>query len=146
MLTRPGTDVDDVVGDADGVLVVLDHDQGVAQVAKPDQGFDQLLVVSLVEPDRRLVEDVEHSDQPRADLGGEPDPLRLSPGQGGGRAGQGEVVEADVDQELEAGPHLFQDPGGDLGLTLGQLQVSRPIWRPPRSTWSRPRGCSSWRS
>ena len=93
MLAGSRADVDDVVGDADGFLVVLDHDEGVADVAEPHQGLDQLLVVALMQPDRGLVEDVEHADQTRSDLGGEPDPLGLSPGQSGSRAGQGQIVE-----------------------------------------------------
>src|SRR5262249_12779884 len=31
--TRPGTDVEDIVGRPDSILVVLDHDHGVAEVA-----------------------------------------------------------------------------------------------------------------
>src|SRR5690606_37503631 len=58
VLSRPGADVDDVVGHPHRVLVVLDHDQGVAQVAQADQRLDQALVVPLVEADRGLVEDV----------------------------------------------------------------------------------------
>jgi hypothetical protein len=122
VLARPRADVDDVVGDPDGVLVVLDHDEGVAQVPQPDQGLDEPLVVPLVEPDRGLVEDVEHPYQPRADLGGEPDPLGLPPGQGGRRPGEGEVVEADVEQEADPGPDLLQHPLGDLRLPLGELE------------------------
>src|SRR6266480_991637 len=38
---------------------------------------DQARVVALVEPDRRLVEDVEDADELRADLRREPQPLRL---------------------------------------------------------------------
>jgi hypothetical protein len=63
VLAGPGADVDQVVGGADGGLVVLDHDQGVAQVAQPDQRLDEAVVVALVQPDRRLVEDVEHADE-----------------------------------------------------------------------------------
>ena len=37
----PGPDVHHPVGGADGVLVVLDHDQRVAEVAEPDQRLDQ---------------------------------------------------------------------------------------------------------
>ena len=85
VLPGAGADVEDVVGDPDRVLVVLHDDQGVAHVPKPEQGLDQSLVVTLVEADRGLVEDVEHPDQAGPDLGGEPDPLRLSPGQGGRR-------------------------------------------------------------
>ena len=49
---------------------------------------DQLRVVALVQADRGLVEDVEHADQARADLGREPDPLRLAAGERARRARQ----------------------------------------------------------
>ena len=64
----PGADVDDVVGDLDGVLVVLDHEHGVAEVAQAHQRVDEPVVVALVQADRRLVEHVEHADEARADL------------------------------------------------------------------------------
>ena len=89
VLAGARADVDDPVGDADGVLVVLDDDQGVAEVLEPDQRLDQALVVALVQADRRLVEDVEDADEAGADLGREPDALRLAAGEGaasGGRA------------------------------------------------------------
>ena len=75
VLPRPGADVDRPVGGADRVLVVLDDDQGVAQVAQPGEGLDEPPVVPLVQPDARLVEDVEDADEARADLCGEPDAL-----------------------------------------------------------------------
>ena len=67
-------------------------------------------------PMRRLVEDVEHADQPGADLRGQPDPLRLATGQRAGRPVEREVVEADVEQEAEAGLDLLDHPLGDLPL------------------------------
>ena len=76
-----GPEVDHVVGRLDGLLVVLDHDDRVAQVAEPAQRAEQPLVVALVQPDARLVQDVEHADQPGADLGGEPDALGLAAGE-----------------------------------------------------------------
>ena len=88
VLAGAGADVDDPVGGADGVLVVLDDDQGVAEVLEPDQRLDEALVVALVEADRRLVEDVEDADQAGADLGGEPDALGLAAGQRARRAGR----------------------------------------------------------
>ena len=36
-----GTQIDHVIGAADGVLVVLDHDQGIALGAQPVQGIEQ---------------------------------------------------------------------------------------------------------
>ena len=119
------TDVDGPVGGPDGVLVVLDHDQGVAQVAQPDQGLDQPAVVPLVQPDARLVQHVQHPDQAGADLGGQPDPLRLAAGQAGGRPAQRQVVQTDVEQEPEPLVDLLEHPLGDLLLAVGQLQPAR---------------------
>ena len=89
VLAGARADVDHPVGGADRLLVVLDDDQGVAEVLEPDQRLDQPLVVALVEADRRLVEDVEDADQAGADLGGQPDALRLAAGQRAARAGRG---------------------------------------------------------
>ena len=89
VLAGARADVDDPVGGADGVLVVLDDDQRVAEVAQTDQGLDQPVVVALVQADARLVEHVEHPDQPGADLGGQPDPLGLAPGERARRAVEG---------------------------------------------------------
>src|SRR4051794_27532994 len=75
VLAGTRADVDDPVRDPDGVLVVLDDDQGVPQVLEPNQGLDQPVVVPLVQADRGLVEDVEDTDQAGPDLGGQPDPL-----------------------------------------------------------------------
>ena len=81
VLARPRPDVDGPVGRADRVLVVLDDDQGVAQIAQADQGLDEPAVVALMQADGRLVEHVEHPDQAGADLGGQPDALRLATGE-----------------------------------------------------------------
>ena len=58
-----GADVDQVVGGADAVLVVLDHDDGVADVAQALERADEPRVVALVQADRRLVEHVADADQ-----------------------------------------------------------------------------------
>ncbi len=71
VLPRPGADVHHVVRGPDGLLVVLHHDHRVAEVAQPLERADQPLVVTLVQADRGLVEDVEHADQPAPDLAGQ---------------------------------------------------------------------------
>ena len=58
-----GADVHDVVRRAHGVLVVLDHDEGVAQIAQPLERVKQLVVVALVQADGGLVENIEHAHQ-----------------------------------------------------------------------------------
>ena len=97
-----GPHVDDVVGGADGLLVVLDDEHAVAEVAQPRQRLEQARVVALVQADRRLVEDVEHADQRAADLRGQPDALRLAARQRRRRAVERQVVDADVDEEGQA--------------------------------------------
>ena len=123
VLARAGADVDDPVGGGDGVLVVLDDDERVAEVAQPGQGLDEPVVVALVQPDARLVEDVQDADEPGADLGREPDALRLAAGQRAGRPVEAEVVEADVEEEPEPGVDLLDDPLGDLALADGEVDV-----------------------
>ena len=64
VLAGPRPDVHYPVSRPDRVLVVLDHDQRVAEVAQPEQRVEQPVVVPLVQPDRRLVQHVQHADQP----------------------------------------------------------------------------------
>ena len=120
VLPCPGPDVDHPVGRPDRLLVVLDDEDRVAEVAQPGQRRDQLRVVALVEPDRRLVEDVEDAHQRRPDLGRQPDPLGLAAGQGDRRPVEGQVVEPDVDEEAEPGADLLEDLVGDRPLALGE--------------------------
>ena len=84
-----GAEVEDVVGVADGVFVVLDDEDGVAEVAEVFEGGDEALVVALVEADGGLVEDVEDAAEAGADLGGEADALAFAAGEGGGASGRG---------------------------------------------------------
>ena len=99
VLAGARSQVEDPVGRAHRLFVVLYHDDGVAQVAHAQQGADQPAVVALVQADAGLVEDVEHAHQPRADLRGQADALRLAAGEGGRPAVDGQVVQADVDHE-----------------------------------------------
>ena len=121
--------VDQVVGGADRLLVVLDDDHGVAEVAQPLQRLQQARVVALVQADRRLVEHVEHAGQAGADLRGEPDALALAARQRARVARQRQVFEPDIDQEAEPLVDLLQDARGDLAVLLAQRLVQR---REPR--------------
>jgi hypothetical protein len=78
---------------ADRLLVVLHHDHRVAEVPQLLQRAEEAQVVALVQADGGLVQDVEHADQPRSDLGRQPDPLRLAAGERLRRAPEGEVLE-----------------------------------------------------
>ena len=59
VLAGSGAKVEDVVGFADGVFIVLDDEDGVAEVAKALERGDEALVVALVQADGGFIEDVE---------------------------------------------------------------------------------------
>ena len=114
--------VDHVVGRPDRLLVVLDDQDGVAEVAQPEQGVEEAPVVPLVQADRRLVEDVEDADQARADLRRQADALPLAAREGAGGAVEREVVEADVQEEAEPLADLLEDAPGDRLLALAERE------------------------
>ena len=76
-----GADIEHMIGGADGVLVVLDDDDAVAEIAQAFQRFEKPRIVALVQADRRLVEHIEHAGEAGADLRGEADALALAAGQ-----------------------------------------------------------------
>ncbi len=126
--------VDQVVGGPHRALVVLDHQHRVAEVAQPLERRDQLLVVALVQADRRLVEDVEHADQRGADLRGQPDPLRLAARQRRRRPLHRQVADADVLQELQPLLDLAQHQPRDPPVVLGELERRGPTPAPAGPT------------
>ena len=98
---RPGAQLEDLVGRAQRVLVVLDHQDGVAAVAQRPQLAEQPRVVVGMQADARLVEDVDDADQAHAELGGQAHPLGLPPESGRVVAVEREVAEAGLEQEMQ---------------------------------------------
>ena len=76
-----GADVDDVIGQANGIFVMFHHDHGVAQIAQAREGAEQALVVALVQADGGLIEHVHHADQSRTDLARKADALCFAAGE-----------------------------------------------------------------
>ncbi len=62
----------------DGLQVMLDHQNGVAQVAQTPQHLDHAVGVALVQADGRLVEHIQHSGQPGAEQAGQAQALGLA--------------------------------------------------------------------
>ena len=102
-----GADVDEVVGGAHGVLVMLHHQEGIAQVPEVFQRGQELVVIPLVQSDGGLVQDIEDPHQGRADLGGQADALALAAGEGSGGAAEGQVPQAHRLQKAQAGLDLL---------------------------------------
>ena len=118
-----GTDVDDMIGGANGVFIVLDHDHGIADVAQASQGTEQALVVALVQADGGFIQNVHDADQSGADLRSKPDALGLAPRKGIGFALQTQVIQADVHQEAQAFEDLLHDFLGDFATPSSHFQI-----------------------
>ncbi len=124
-LARAGAEVEQVVGGADDVGVVLDDEDGVAEVAEVVHDADELGGVARVQADGGLVQHVERADQARTERRGELNALRFAAARGGAEAVEGEVVEADLLQEADALAHLFEDLAGDLHLRGESVSASK---------------------
>jgi hypothetical protein len=120
--TGAGAEIDDVAGGLNGVGVVLDDENGVAEVAKGFEDVDEALCVARVETNGRLVENVERANEVGAKRRGELNPLGFAAGKSGGEAIESEIVEADFVEELQTGANFIEDFVSDGFLHFGKLQ------------------------
>ena len=118
-----GAEVEDIVGRADGVFIVLDDEDGVAEIAEADEGLDEPAVVPLMKADGGLVEDVEDTAEAGANLRGEADALAFAAGEGGGVAIEREISEADGAEEFETLDDLVLDAIGNEGFAGSEGEV-----------------------
>src|SRR5438270_3400401 len=98
-----------MVGGADRLLVMLDHQHGVAEALEALERLQEAVVVLLVEADRGLVEDVEHAREAAADLAGEADALAFAARQRAAGAVEVEIIEADIVEEAQALVDFLED-------------------------------------
>ena len=122
MRARAGADVDEVVRRAHRVLVVLDDDERVAEVAQTLERCKQLVVIPLVQPDGRLVEDIQHPHEAAADLRRQADALALAARERRARACERQIVEADRLQKAKAVFDLLQNALGNTHLLLRERE------------------------
>jgi hypothetical protein len=113
--------VEHVIRGEDRILVMLDDDHGVADVAQVLERFQQPPVVALVQPDGGLVQDVHDTREPRAHLARQPDALRFAARQRLGAAIEREVVEAHVHEKAQALGHVFHDLGRDFAAPADEF-------------------------
>ena len=103
---------------------------------------EQDAVVARVEADGGLVEDVADAAQVRAELRGQPDPLRFAAGERRGGAVESEIPEADLPQKAQPRAELGQEVARDLRFTDTEVEAlaerrdpARPAARSSR-LWS----------
>ena len=96
-------EVDDPIGRFNDVEMMLDHQNGIAQVHKFLQHIEQLADVVEMKPGGRLIEDVESpAGLALAEFASQLDALRLAAGERGGGLAQVDVAQPDVVQRLPA--------------------------------------------
>src|SRR5262249_7078483 len=76
----PRSKIDDEIRSADGVLIVLDNQNRISEVAQVLQGAQQSIIVARVKPNGRLIQDIQHAPEARTDLCGEANSLGLAAG------------------------------------------------------------------
>jgi len=106
---------------------MLHDDHRIADVAQVAKGAQQAFVVALMQADRRFVEDVHHPNQAGADLTGQANTLGFAAGQGVGAAIQGQIIQADVDQELQAFADLLENLVGDLAASSAEREDAEVV-------------------
>ena len=119
VLARSRSHVEHMIGGVDRLFVVLDHDDGVADVAQVLERGEEASVVALVQADRGFVEHVHDAGEPRADLAREADTLRLAARERVRGAVERKIVKADVVEEVEPRDDLVDDFLGDRLLPAG---------------------------
>src|SRR5690348_9232112 len=77
------TEIDNEVGGLNGVGIVLDDKDGVAEIAQGLKDVDKTLGIARMETDGRLVQNIEGADQVRAERGGELNALGFAAGMSG---------------------------------------------------------------
>ncbi len=102
---------------------MFDDENGVFEVAEVFQSGDELVIVALVEADRRLVENVEDALEAGADLGGKANALSFAAGKSVGGATKLEITKADVFHKLDAFADFFDDWFGNHSFAFGELEV-----------------------
>ena len=68
MRPRSRPQIDDVIRRVNSVFVVLDYKHGIAQVPQVFQGRNEAVVVALMEPDGRFVENIERPHESAPEL------------------------------------------------------------------------------
>ena len=102
---------------------MFNNDQRISQITQTLQGFQKLIVISLVQADRRLVQNIQYTHKRRANLRCQTNALALTAGQRRRSTGQGQVLQAHIHQKTQSCLNLTDNGGGNNGHIPLQLEV-----------------------
>ena len=111
---RAGPEIHDVVCRPDRLFVVLDNDDGIAEIAQTGQCRQQRAVVTLVQPDGGLIEHVQDAGQVRTDLRCETDALAFPARQSCRASPEREISDAYVVQKVQPIANLVNHETNEL--------------------------------
>src|ERR1700737_741366 len=76
----PWAKIKNMIGGSDRFFVVLDHDHGIAEIAKFSECSQKSSIVALMQSDARLVQNIKNTGQSRSNLRCKADALRFTAG------------------------------------------------------------------
>ena len=115
-LSGARTEVENVVGGAHDVGIVLDDEDRVSQIAQVVQDLDQPVRIAAVQADGRLVEHIQRADQTRTERSRQLNALRFAARERRGQTVKRQILEADFVEETQAFPKFDQKLVGNRGL------------------------------
>src|ERR1700676_1604600 len=124
-----GSEIEHAIGGLNGVWIVLNHEDGVAEIAQGFEDIDETLRVAWMQANGRFIENIQRAAEGRAEGSGQLDTLRFAAGKRGGESVQGEVIETDFIEKLQTGANFLQDFVGDLGLHRTELEFTKKYAR-----------------
>src|SRR5690606_458253 len=110
-------------------LVVLDDEQRISFRLQAFERIEQHAIVSCMQADRRLIEDVANALQVRSELRRETNALRFAAGQRRRGTIEREIAEPDVLEKRQASVDLAQDISRDVALAAFELQCAKELAR-----------------
>ena len=109
-----GTKVNDIIGHLDHVQIMLDHNDGIAQIGQSPQNIHQVMNIGKVQAGRWLIENIQRMAGARlAEFGGEFNALGLAAGQGRAGLAERHIPQADITEGFDQPDDL-----GEVGKKL----------------------------
>ena len=115
-----GSDIYDIIRCQHGIFIMFYHYQSIAQIPQILQGIQQFVIVSLVQADTGLIQNIADTYQTGTDLGCQTDTLCLTTGQSSGSSRQRQILQSHIHQEAYSGADLFQHTLADELLLFRQ--------------------------
>lgn len=75
-----GADIYNVIRTAHGIFVMFDNNKSIAEVTESFQRCKQAVIITLMQPYARFIQNIENADKARAYLSCKPNALCLSSG------------------------------------------------------------------